>query len=410
VYAFVAKKVGLKAEFVRLQRCRDQWGLEFSAPELGAPIVVFAHVPPASSQTDRYFLYRARRDGVSASGVAAATAIAHALSRAPVRPPDGAEKPTRRNPVFVSLPSYCDRGCIFCGTNHRRMADPEAFPWPAIAVADIEQGIRPPLDPEWERIQRELRQARATHNTVNWSGNDPLSSPVFDDALRLAHELGYESMSVQAPGTKLADPAYADHLHSLGVRMLSLTCHGPDEKVFDFVGGKRGAFDLFWATVANAERLGWEMTFQVPVVAPNVQHTARTVAKLMPVRNSNITLFFWQPEAEFTDAIEALPLGLDGVVSALETVPASKDERWVTVSGVPACAVPSSLIKRHQWDVDGHHYPDEDRGYGPQCNQCSARDACVGYPSAYWLSYPETQPLAAGDPRNALFRRRRVKV
>lgn len=400
VYGFVSKKVDLQPDFVRVRAGRADWELEFSDASQADPIVVFASpdITPASVRSNEHFSYSVRLDGTSAAGIELATRIAIALGRAPVLPPENARRPVSRNPVFVSLASLCDRGCIFCGTNHRRVADPDATPWAALTKAEGEAGASSP-DSEWSAAERQLRDARAFHNSVNWSGNDPVSSPIFDDALRLAHQLGYEAMSIQAPGTRLADPEYTDHLHSLGVRVLSLTCHGPTAEVFDYIGGKEGAYELFWATVANADRLGWAITFQVPIIAANVAYAAATIASLLPVRNANITLFYWHPELEFTAAIDALPLDLDGVAEALEEVPESKDERWVTVSGVPACGVPLHLLTRHQWDVDGHHYPNEDRGYAPQCERCAGRETCVGYPISYWLRYHETEPLGVNDPR-----------
>ncbi len=331
VYSFVAKKMGLAPTFVRVCADRIGWNLEFDDPENEERLIVLActRARRAAVRSNEYFSYGVSCVGVSVPGIETARAIAIALARAPLKPPQAALAPVKRKPLFVRLPSLCDRGCVFCGPNHRRLSDPTLDTWADQIRADIAAGESDPEHTDWDAIEACIREGRAEHNTINWSGNDPLNSPVFERALKLAHDLGYGAMSVQSPGTQLADSDYTDHLHRLGVRVVALTCHGPNREVFDLTGGKSGAYDLFWASVENAGRLGWSVGFQVPLVATNVDVVSETVRALIPVPNSDISVFYWHPADEFADAVHSLPLGAERLALALHSVPQRGGHSWV---------------------------------------------------------------------------------
>ncbi len=328
--------------------------------------------------------------------------LCHALERvplqAPLPDPSRAAVAQRREPrrprresLGIYLPGDCDRGCEFCSVSVQRSAG-------ALPV------IRPEVLAEaWASIESQLRERaeRAHEIAVEWSGKDCLASPLFDQALALAHSLGYRRMGIQSPGTRLADESFVRELAEHGVDHASLTAHGVDRETFDSVGGKDGAHRIFWQGVEHLRVAGIRISLEVPCVRRTVDGLAEHVADLVERMGDHapITVFFWYPsdDMEHTYAERGVPF--DVALGSLERLAQLVPHRRVGVNGIPECVAPPSLRRHFFWSYGRQHMSFVDFERVDACADCAARDRCPGVVPSYGRTFElEPKPLMEGAP------------
>lgn len=300
------------------------------------------------------------------------------------------EPPPRENMSFW-LPGECDRGCIFCSVSVESSTHGLALRLPLMQSGTASR--------EREDLEAKLRAhaSRAAEICIEWSGKDCLLSPLFDDGLRLAHELGYRDMGIQTPGSRLLEDGFVQFLREHSVVRAGLTAHAGDEATFDEVGGKAGAYNTFWAGLEQLLANDFRVSLEVPCVAKTVDGLAQHVAKLVGYPCS-ITCFFWYPDEDMDGTFPTIGMPYARAIAALERLRERVPARRVAIDGIPECAVASDLREHFFWSYGGGHMTFIDFERVPACASCSARDRCPGVPPVYLqhheFEYPPLPDLA----------------
>lgn len=344
---------------------------------------------------------------IGAAEADAGEALVRALARAPLAPPNVVmEPPLVTDPRLrrhgIRMTSLCDRACIFCEKNYQRVADPSAPPWTAERrTADARAADRARAEAEWCELQRALPKLWGDGvRSLSWSDADICESPYFDDALRLAHEIGFREMAVQSPGTRLADIEFQRFLKANCVRRLTVTWHAPSAELFARIGGHPEGLELIETVVRNAAALGLEVYVNVPLISLNAHVVPELVAALLSRRFRGLTIFFWHPVDRVAEAYDALPLSFEAakyVWHGIAEVGGASTR--IEISGVPACAVPPELAHTFRWDVEGRHLGGNRLGFHEACDGCLARTRCAGAPMGYWRRHAPKPITEAKDVR-----------
>lgn len=414
---FVGPKIGRTATVAdAVWSPRGEWELRLRSDDCRDVILIAR--PDASASTpslarNRYFAF-SYRGGDDSPESRLAFAFAKALARAPLEPPPNVlEPPPLSNRTAkrhgVEMKTICDRACIFCNKNFRRVADPTVPPWTAERMTPERIARRERIvAEEWEVLQKRLPELwQQGTKSLNWSGDDVCSNPHFVEAIELAYEIGFREMNVQSPGTALADLEFQRFLYDHGVRGFSLTWHAPSAALFERVGGHPDGLELIEAVVEGAAEIGIECYVRVPCISLNAHAVPELVAQLARRRFRGLEVFYWHPEELRIEAYDALPLSLEGAADVWRATAARLDVPTVEISGVPACGVPSDLVDKFHWDVSAHHLGSNRLGHHSKCDTCVASDRCVGLPMGFWDRYEPTPILDADDARLGLFDRRR---
>ena len=293
-----------------------------------------------------------------------------------------------RESLGLYLLGVCDRACVFCawtyhgqrhGLDGQRLEGGPRLP--VLSVADF-------ADHDWvkgldaEQIEAELRAHahEAASYRVSWSGPDCLASPYFDDGLRLAYELGYREMAIQSPGTRLLEPGFLDFLAAHSVTEVSLTAHARDAALFDEVGGKPGAYRLFWDAVDALHDREFAVYFEVPCIAETVEDLPAHLAELARFPGP-LTVFFWYPSSDMLDFFPRMGMSFERALAALERARELLEPGRVTVDGIPRCVVPDELAEHYVWTYSHMVFFECERL--ELCASCSLREECPGAAPVY---------------------------
>ena len=301
-------------------------------------------------------------------------------------PPDEVE--VKREGLWLYLPGQCDRGCSFC-TIHLQMPEVEDAPGLGDRVrARLGLPMVREREPDFrgQLIARLHEHAERAHEVqIAWSGQDCLSSPIFDELLSLAHELGYRDMTVQTPGTRLLEPGFLDRLAAHSICGIGLTAHAADNAEFDRIGGKAGAAELFWTTLEVLDEREFEVSVEVPLIADTAAGLAELVPRLLEHR-CGATVFYWYPEAEVTEHFGRLSLPFDEAIAALERLRERVPAGRVGLDGIPPCVAPTSLTAHFHW-LYGRHMDSAATESLPLCRTCALVESCPGAATVYRETY-----------------------
>lgn len=301
-----------------------------------------------------------------------ASASASSLPHVPKAVENNGFEPGRpqRDQLRIWLEGGCDRACEFCVVSLNPIGNRHSLPVNnAGRLAEIRQRLRD-------------RAGSAETTRIDWNGKDCLLAPGFDEALRLAHDLGYRDMTVQSPGSRLADPKFVDFLVHHSVTEVRLTAHGKDPEIFDAVAGREGAYDLFWQAIEHLRSVDVSLFLAVPIVRKTVDTLAEHVEQLCEL-GSEITCFHWYADPELEHEFANLGTTYDRSVEQLQLLSKRIPARRVTVSGIPQCAMPSHLWEHFLCQYGTRHTRLLDYEPLPECEACPARDRCRGAASVY---------------------------
>lgn len=301
---------------------------------------------------------------------------------------DHLEMPEREN-FMVTLRGDCDRACMFCSKT--LFIDPPPplvrARLPQLKVAGTKDtsvhGIADARATTLEQLEQDLRErfGRRDEIFVGFSGRDCMSSPDFDDALRLAYHLGYRDMSVQSPGSRLLEPGFIDFLKQHSVTQVGLTAHAADEELFDRVGGKQGAYRAFWTSVEALLAEDFRVGLAVPLIAQTLDTLPRHLARLRELP-CGIDCFYWYPGDGMKPLFLDIGASFEQTFDALERARPSVGPRRVSIDGIPSCVVPDSLRDHYVWSYEEHLVGYEFERMD-MCGSCALNGSCPGAMPVY---------------------------
>ncbi|MCB9754088.1 MAG: radical SAM protein [Myxococcales bacterium] len=280
----------------------------------------------------------------------------------------------------------CDRACLFCADRYGRVADPDGYV-DETRLGELRLLQRPDyMATRRAAIEEALRRAsqHEPSTQVAWTGMDCLASPLFDDALALAHALGFTEMELQSPGTRLTESGFARQLARSGVGGVSLTAHGHRAETFDYVNGRPGSHAAFWQAARAVLEAGMKLRVSAPILQQNLAELPELAAELAAL-DAPVTLFYYHDQDSLIPHYPRLAVPFDQLRPALERVRERVAPRRVTLTGVPPCALSHALREHFPWDYGrggGHHSHARFESL-PICSSCPHASACPGAPIQY---------------------------
>ena len=404
-------------EFVRVEALSGTgWGLVFStagdACEFEVQVTACTGQGLADSKYSSFFCSASEVDKVGADrnlgryGVELCRALAVCQDRPlpeALNVPALPDNEPKGDQADITLPGFCDRGCLFCGMNHLRAGGPalalmDSFnhSTPVAHLKDLSIQVLSSM--YWKQIEKTLRKLHRENPDaiLHFNGNDALASLHFKATLELAYELGFRNMHVQSPGSDLLRPETLDMLDRYSVTQFGLTAHGFSPAVFDYVNGKPGGAEIFWTGLESLLARSKDVFVSVSCVDANVDEIPFLVEKLaaFPVR---IEIFVWFPpngSRASLGAFRRVGCSFERVARALERTKERVDPMRSGVTGMPRCAMTESLVNHFVWSFEpSHHVGPRHFGYVLSCSNCSVRSDCPGVHKVYSRVFDMPAPL-----------------
>ncbi|MFT3768729.1 MAG: radical SAM protein [Minicystis sp.] len=287
------------------------------------------------------------------------------------------------------LTSDCAQSCTFCSVKGAWTQVEERPEDLARIVSDLE------------------RERRKGVRGVRLNGFDPLAHPRILDILRMATSLGYSSMDVYSPCTRLADRAFAESVVAAMPerRCFHVPLYGATAEMHDRVVGRQGAFALVMQALDHlTDLVGPEAIYVVTVLTVENLDGLPALAALASEREFALSAHFPFPTnpGQGDRFFRCAPRATDAA-TALARLAAAKGPAIPTVEGMAPCvlfrAMRAAGVPPSAWlDVPaerplpmGAEYRDPHYKHGeqsvdfvaptlpcPQAARCSLLPACSG--------------------------------
>ncbi len=139
--------------------------------------------------------------------------------------------PKERN-LELNLGKVCNNRCIFCLD---RNAGKSARKWLPL-----------------ERAIREIESARREGvESIGLLGGEPTAHPRILEIATAARDAGFTRIALASNGLKLADADFARRLINSGVTRITISIHGHNAAIEDFLSGRQGNFAKKTKAIAN---------------------------------------------------------------------------------------------------------------------------------------------------------------
>lgn len=294
---------------------------------------------------------------------------------------DRSEQMTSGAEVLVRLLEPCQARCAFCNCRGRA---------PDMAIGP-------------DAVLARLAEARASGASwVAYTGGEPTLVPELADYIRSAKELGFERVTIQTNGLKLAERAYLDTLVEAGLTAIVQSFHSDVAAIHDAIFQIEGAWEKGVQSLANAIDAGLIVGINHVTTVQNAERLpeyVRFIAERFGTR-PYVTLSVMAPQGWGAERLDLVPRLTDlrpKLAGALDAARAAGLTIFVPgLCGVPACQLPE-----HAWafaelnDATPARIPS--RRFARACDRCAVRSRCSGYWSAYLDHHGDAElvPLSA---------------
>ncbi len=181
----------------------------------------------------------------------------------PAEPCDG----TAPLAVLINLPSSCEQSCVFCEKGQHLVYE---------------------TGKHLERLDAVLNQYGVeyleNHSKVDLvlAGDDCLNHPELHSILARLDPWVTGSMTLLTPGTALADEAFVERIMVYQrLDLVILTMLGSNPSLHDAITGREGACSDLEEAVANCQRLGLIVEFNVVLTRENVTDLKEILARVI---------------------------------------------------------------------------------------------------------------------------------
>ena len=293
---------------------------------------------------------------------------------------DAAPVPDPERRVDVKVGFSCNNKCLFCVQGEKRHK-----------VGDFSTA----------EVKRTLDDARATADSIVFTGGELTLRKDVIELVRYAKSLDFKVIQVQTNGRMLAYPKFVDELVGAGANEFSPALHGHVAALHDWLTGAPGSFDQTCRGIRNVKERGMFVLTNSVITKPNFRHLADLARLLVRLGVDQYQLAFVHPVgsagANF-DAIVPRMAMIEPHVKAGLTV-GIKAGRSVMTEAIPYCFmqgferhVAERIIPRTKIFDAGLVIDDytafrqtEGKARGPGCPRCLHFSYCEGP----WREYPE---------------------
>jgi cyclic pyranopterin phosphate synthase len=134
---------------------------------------------------------------------------------------------------------------------------------------------------------------------IIFSGGEVTLSKQLPAYAELARSLpGIEHVRVQTNATRLAKREYLKTLLDAGIDEYFVSFHAPDEKLYDRIVQRDGAFDSIIAGIENIVGEGAGLTTNTAIVADNYQRLEEIVERIAPFSPQSMEFWNYWPRAD----------------------------------------------------------------------------------------------------------------
>ncbi|MCD6497435.1 MAG: radical SAM protein [Deltaproteobacteria bacterium] len=285
----------------------------------------------------------------------------------------------RRVRLHVMVSHRCSNRCVFCLEDEQERAD-----------ADFGDPFA-------------ILEAFEYRDTVLFTCGEPTLSPILDDLVRRADELGYHEVDLVTNGRLLADGRRATRLVQAGLTgvTVSIHSHRPElhnqltrrRSFLQTLGGLRNMLALRGAAGSA------DLVVRTSTVAcrPNLEDLPETILFLDRLGVDVINVNFVEPAGRAAAQFDDLVPRMSDVARSLDGVRDRLSCRELVVTGLPACLLRHGAesgtamagMREVIWMWQGGTFvqlvPNRTQEYGPMCDTCPARPSCDGV----WIRYVE---------------------
>ena len=291
------------------------------------------------------------------------------------------------SPDVLHIPTgvTCNNWCTFC------MERSTGYP------------LKYTLDEYCESLDRYRKQL----SHVVFTGGEPTLNPLLRQMIGAARERDFEIIGVISNGRRLQDREYCEALLAAGLTKVTVSLHGPNADVHDWITRRKHAFGQTFRGLRHLAELkpryGFYFKLNTTIVKGNV-HLMREMADIaleLGVDNINFNVVEVRGNAiELFDSV--VPRYVD-VMEQADSSGLDFNDARCSLSRVPACAGGAEWVQEtwhvaHRGSVDRYDAL-AGKTKGPMCEQCWINEYCPGIWDHYVERYGWDEFKPVVDPQ-----------
>ncbi len=309
--------------------------------------------------------------------------------------------------VDINLGHACNHRCIFC--------------MQANSGVDQKKWVKP------DRLREELTYYAREKNVrkLGILGGEPTLYPWLEESLDAARELGYEEITINTNGFRLADETFAAMAVEKGINRYCISLHSEIPAVEDYLSGQKGSYLRKLKAIRNLTKLkarghGISISINAVLNRKNLPTLDEFVRFFNHLGILDLRFNFIRPEGGAAGNKELVPTYRTAMPKLMELVRLNEalSGTRLTFGEVPYCAYPRAFFSkpglRRKYigeytdrrtfvstfgNADGHLTDgggrqrfvwqdlkmDELKIFVPACERCVWREVCGGV----WTHYVE---------------------
>lgn len=273
-----------------------------------------------------------------------------------------------------------------------------------------------------DEIEAKLKEGRARGaEGVVLTGGEPTVHKTFLDAVRLARDLGYETIQIQTNGRMFCYPDFCKKTIEAGATEFSPALHGSTAALHDYLTGNEGSFLQTVTGIKNLKQLGQYVLTNTVITKPNYRDLPALAALLVRLGVDQFQLAFVHvagtADANREWIIPRKALAEPWIKAALNI--GVRAGKTVMTEAIPYCRmkgyeayvaeriIPETTVFDAEGTIESYTRArlDEGKARREECGKCVYHGACEGP----WREYPEIfgweefEPITHGEP---IFHRR----
>jgi len=286
---------------------------------------------------------------------------------------------------IVKINSLCNLNCCFCADSLEARSVP---------------------DFEYRNLIKGLGENRKKFDTLIISGGEPT---IYPHILKFLHHAKfvckYKRISLTTNGLLLYKQENVDKLIKSGVDTFLISFPTSNERMYDAIVKKKGAFKLAVNGIKNVKKRNKEVRINTALHKLNYKNLANTTEFLVKLGVDAIQLSFLNPiGSSIVNGESAIALSYTEIMPYIkETFKKSNDIGFnkLYIENFPICIAPELINK-----ISDLRKPDENKDYynacktkPEKCRKCSFNDICDGTWEAYLKQFgdSELKPISISE-------------
>jgi len=247
--------------------------------------------------------------------------------------PKASRREERAERVDINLGHACNHKCVFCmqGTS----------------------GIEQKKWVKLEKLKEEMRYYAEEKQvrSLGLLGGEPTLYPWLEDALDHAQKLGYNDITLNTNGYKLADMQFATMAATKGINRYCISLHSEIPEIEDYLSGNKGALIRKIKAIRNLLKLkkqGFNIVISLNAVlnAMNLPTMDQFIKFFRHIGITDIRLNYIRPEGRAENSKELVQKYTDAMEKLMQLVKQNEQQFKIrlTFGEIPPCVFPASFF------------------------------------------------------------------